>query len=160
MPNHSLNISIPRQAQSNWCWAAVAEVIDTFYAGAAQHRQCHIVNGVLQRNDCCVVPGSVRCDVPASLEDALKHISRWAGTHSFAQTWTHVDMELGKGRPVGVLVKLIGGGGHFVTITGNGTQANQVLTVDDPHQGRTTTTHAMLAKSFHGVWAATYDTRP
>jgi len=159
MPNVSLRLSMQQQAQTQWCWAAVAASIAGFYNSRSAHSQCSTVCAVLPDSSCCANGASPRCNVPDSLERALKYVTHWASTLQGSPTWIRIDQELSAHHPVGVLVRLLGGSGHFVAISGTGAAKSQVLTVEDPFQGRTTTTLAQYAKSAHGVWAETYFTR-
>ncbi len=149
------------QAQTCWCWAAVGASVATFYNAGTAHTQCKIVNAVISSTTCCRSGGTVTCNVPDRLEAALKHVGNWQTTSSGAEPWSSIDGELTAGHPVGVLIRLLGGSGHFLAIVGNGTSGNQLITTEDPsYHGRSTVIHSSLASSAHGVWQETYFTQP
>jgi hypothetical protein len=100
------------------------------------------------------------CNVQESLEDALKHTGNWQRKSSGAETWSNIDGELNAGQPVGVLIRGLGGAGHFLAVVGNATSRSQLLTTNDPYGGITTTKLSSLAGSAHGVWQETYFTKP
>ena len=160
MPNVTLQFSMQKQGQTQWCWAAVAVSTAAFYSGRTPHTQCAVVNAVLHATTCCAAGDSPQCDVPDSLKDALMHVGHLQQTVNGAATWAAIDRELQANQPVGVLIRLIGGGGHFLAISGNGTPANQAITVEDPYQGKSVTKWKLLQKSVHGQWFETYFTQP
>lgn len=149
-----------RQAQSQWCWAAVAASVAAFYNNGTSQTQCDLVNGVLGLSDCCTNGSSANCDVPASLKDALRRVGHWASSCAGAASWQDLDLEIHAGRPVAAQISLIGGGAHFVTIVGTGTPSDTKIIVEDPTGGRSTTKLNSYAKSAHGVWRETHFSQP
>ncbi len=157
---HQLPFNIQSPVQTQWSWAAVASSIAEFYSSRAVLSQCRIVNEVLGLKNCCLYGGSGVCNIPHFLEDALRHLSHWRDTSFASGSWDRIEQELKESRPIAVLIHLIGGGGHFVSIIGNGTLDSDLITVEDPYSGRTTTTRTRLGNAFHGSWSETYFTRP
>lgn len=159
-----LNLSPPfnmqRQRQSQWCWSAVATSTASFYNPNTPHTQCSVVNAILQLPICCCQNGSdIQCDVAHRLDQALQYVGHLRGRKLGAPTWTELNREIRNNRPVGVQISLLGGGAHFVAITG--TYRNQGITVADPKEQRTTTTKLKsFAKTDHGDWRETYFTSP
>src|SRR5579872_199896 len=69
--------SMQQQLESEWCWAAVAQAIKTFFSPNSAITQCTIAQPVLTMEqhitgatNCCENPTA--CNVPATLQDALK----------------------------------------------------------------------------------------
>jgi hypothetical protein len=160
MPNLSLAFSMQPQAQPNWCWAAVAASVASFYKSTSSHTQCKIVNAVLRSSTCCSNGSTPSCNIPASLEDALNHLCHCQKTSSGAEPWAVLDKELCADQPVGVLIKLLGGSGHFLVIVGNRTSSSDLIITEDPYHGRSTVKHSNLSASAHGIWQETYLTQP
>ena len=77
------------------------------------------------------------------------------------QPWVTCDAEIMARRPIAVRVESERRG-HAVAITGVGTAANDLITVDDPTWGRRTMRRDHFASNYLGEaqWTATFFTKP
>lgn len=55
----SLNFTMQKQTQTNWCWAAVSASVGNYY-GTGSWTQCGVATAALDRN-CCNQPGRATC---------------------------------------------------------------------------------------------------
>jgi hypothetical protein len=133
---------LPRQEQSNWCWAAVAVALHDYFK--SQHLdQCSLVQAVRAPTavDCCTHPSDSRCNAISAISSALAEIgiSRRSeppqpqGTLAFHT----IREDLERDRPLICLMSGVGAqGDHYVIIVGcflrNGVPW---LLVDDPAEG-------------------------
>lgn len=156
-----LALTIQKQKQDNWCWAAVAASTDAFYRGAAAQTQCQIASGELGGNpNCCTKPDD--CDRTSFLERALDkvgHLRGWSGPESYDKASEEIEAEC----PLGVRIQWNqGGGGHFVLVTGYD-ENRQVVTVKDPSNASTSiVAFQELQTSYLGLgfWTHSYFTKP
>src|SRR6185437_3941217 len=58
-----LDLHVPYQQESNWCWAATADGVAHFYDSSSTWTQCAIANSELGRTDCCGTGASGPCNV-------------------------------------------------------------------------------------------------
>lgn len=117
------------QLQSNWCWAAVAQVV-TEQQTRVRVRQCVMASELVadssDRNYCCTGtqgenPSDERdpdCDKPFYLDEALQHhgvLHNWfTGTVDESDTRSEVN----HGYPLALRIGWDNGGGHFILIHG------------------------------------------
>lgn len=140
--SNNLRLSIDKQLQSNWCWAAVSGSIAKFYDQTSGWTQCQIANTGLERTDCCGSGASnrTRCNTPWFLDRALgltaNFVQLLAAPDPLAQpmSFDAIRSEIDNGRAIGTRVGWNGGGGHFQAITGwtVGTGGEEYITVSDP----------------------------
>ena len=72
-PWKRLNLSMQRQLQDNWCWAAVSTSV-AHYFGKSDWTQCSVVGKEVGDSSCCANGSSAKCNVPWRLEKALKRV--------------------------------------------------------------------------------------
>ncbi len=162
-PAHSLNFTMYRQEQANWCWSAVAVSVSQFYSAASPwNSQCQLASQELGRT-CCPAGNDPHCDVPWYLDRALTRTNNYNTFGSGAAPFAGVQTEVSSGRPLGVRIGWSGGGGHFVVLSGYSTTAtNQYVTVEDPIFMQSTLTYAAFCTTYQGsgVWTHSFWTQP
>jgi hypothetical protein len=150
---------VQRQLQDNWCWAACAATVSTFFDAATQWTQCIVVNGELQECTCCDDGDTSACDRPWYLDRALKRTRNLAAPTKGRLKWRDVCAEIDAGRPVGARVGWSGGGGHFVLLTGcTDAGGKRLVSVEDPWSGRSTIAFDDFADRYKGTgrWTHSY----
>ena len=149
-----------RKEQSNWCWAACADMILHYY-GNASVRQCDLANWAFGVSDCCSVPSSSPCN--RTLRDS--QISQLFSAYGLQSSYTASPVPFGTlqfdidlDRPVQVAYSWRGGGGHVVVVTGWDTDAvGGFLRVNDPAVGPGVFYYSeLLDVDGQGVWDATW----
>lgn len=127
-----LAVPYVKQTQTQWCWAACAEMVARYH-GAADVKQCALANFLHGQTKCCASPGSAACNLPCSFE-GVGQVYNHLGINCISHTWPVnaqvVLRELNAGRPVEVGYAWSGGGGHVAVIYGV-TPAG-MLAVHDP----------------------------
>jgi len=153
-----------KQAQDNWCWAAVSVSVAAFYSPASTWTQPDLVSHGLKNPACATDGSSPACDISWALDKALgltKHLHTW--NNGVAPVHT-LRSELGAKRPIGCRIEWNGGGAHFVAITGyHDDGVNQGITVDDSCNGRSHVDLAAFPAVYHhhgGTWSHHYLTHP
>lgn len=136
------NVSLPvpqiAQEQTQWCWAACADMVVHYYGNTAA-RQCEFANWLFGQSNCCASPGSSACNRPCQINDVSRVFSRWGirsnysgGSVSFGTLRSEVDSS----RPVEVGYAWNGGGGHVALVTGwIVVSGGNALRVNDPAYG-------------------------
>ena len=128
-----LPIPYVEQTQSQWCWAACAEMVAR-YLGNTAVKQCELANILHERTNCCSAPGSSPCNRPTDFLGVIR-VYRHLDINCIGHTWPVnaqvVLRELTAGRPVEVGYLWAGGnGGHVAVIYG--VTAGGLLAVHDP----------------------------
>lgn len=159
--NVLLPLTMEPQAQTNWCWAAVASSVGNFLQDenpAGNLSQCEVAAAVLAGKDCCNDPDS--CNVDKLLEDALNAVGHMNGqpfsgptTFDSVKTLTSPPYSV----PIGVRVA-IGADGHFLLIVGflDDDERQWIHTADSCY-GPGTYDINEFASSYQGAtWTNTY----
>lgn len=167
-----VGLTVERQQQTQWCWAAVSNSVSHFYNAGSTWSQCTIVNAELGRTNCCTSGSSSACNKSWYLDRALRRVGcllTWAsGTLSFAT----VRSLLGAGRPPCARQGWSGGGGHFMAIvcvfegvvgalSGAGSTAKRVK-ISDPWYGDSIVDYTTFVSGYQGSgsWTHSYRTQP
>lgn len=147
-------LMLERQAESNWCWAAIAVSLGRFY-GTAALRQEELA--------ALLFPDKPR-NVEARLLDALRAVAchdHW--TPGRADPRKIVAM-LDAGRAPVVRLQWENGDSHFVVVDGYAANAGSVdLHLADPQGHHTLVAYPDFPKSYRGrraIWCETYWTGP
>ncbi len=155
-----LDIAPIMQLQTNWCWAACAQMVTAYY-GNDLAAQCDFANWNFSQNSCCVNGATAACDRPSSDPRITAVFSHWGinSTYAFAQvSYTAIQEQISVGHPVEIGWAWGQGGGHVVllvgsTIIGNG----QYVYINDPGTGQEMMTYADLQTAKGGgLWDATW----
>ena len=140
----SLNVHIPQQEQSNWCWVAVGSGIASFYDGTV-YPQCYVVTIVFTKihsgfnTNCCsptVDASQMPCNAESGADQALDNPRHhFAGNVLSPLDLAEITNQIDQGRPFAAGINWAGGGAHFVAITGYllvGTEHAPYVEVQDP----------------------------
>jgi Papain-like cysteine protease AvrRpt2 len=162
----TLPLNMQPQQQTEWCWAAVAVSVSLFYNSGSSWIQCSVVNSELNQSSCCQNGPSAVCNQPWYLDSALQrtgNLDHWVqGSASFSQS----SLEVKQGKPLGVRIGWLGGGGHFIAISGydDSNAAAPLAYVCDPNPGvgPSWVSYNTLVNSYQGSgqWTTCYYTRP
>jgi hypothetical protein len=119
-PPASVNFSVERQVQGNWCWAAVSSCVANYFTPGSW-TQCRVASAEMNAL-CCQDGGSDECDRTHFLERALARVGRFRAVRRVLPRST-VEAELRNGRPLPIRVGwnngAPNGGGHFLAIRGS-----------------------------------------
>lgn len=152
------------QQEDQWCWAAVAASVDTYFAPFASAPQCRIAAAVLGSGaDTCSNPQNH--NKPGKLQDALYAIGRYRTTRLGALSFDDLRAEIDSGRPVCVRIAWSGGGAHFVVLSGyheSTTTGVRTVDVSDPLYPNSTRLFEQFPSAYHGGgdWTATFFVNP
>ena len=158
--NCQLPFEMQEQQQGNWCWAAVAASVTTYWPTPRQWGQCDVVNAELTQTKCCAEGNCASCNVQHSLHSVLTRVQHLCNTVTNAISYEDVCAELDAERPLCARI-VTSELGHFVAITGYviGDPEQRVL-VDDPGlgRGRREVPYDTLRQDYSGggVWTHTY----
>ncbi len=164
--------SMQQQLESEWCWAAVAQAIKTFFSPTAELTQCRIAQPVLTveqsiaaATNCCENPAA--CNVPATLQDALNVTQNLNKIVDSSVPFDQVKSELTDGHPIGVRIQWSNGQAHFIAIDGYrefSSGAQQVLVADPlmPNGSASYIYYEDLVDFYDqdGAWSATFLVHP
>jgi Papain-like cysteine protease AvrRpt2 len=131
-----LDMRIPHQQQTNWCWAAVAVGIKDAYRDGPL-KQCALATSIFGQQ-CCDPGINPSCDVPHTLEEPLGRNFVSVSDDPSVRTRDFIRRNIKQdGRPVAVrLGATNGGAGHFVAIVGYRSIGSEFFVhIDDPHFG-------------------------
>lgn len=149
-----LRIPLRSQEQSQWCWAACAQMVIRYH-GTSKLRQCQLANGLFDLSGCCKMPGSARCNRPCSIQQVSQVYDQW-GIQTIRRTSTvsfeTIVSEIEASRPVQVGLRWNTEGGHVVLVRGwNGAKR---LRVNDPaDRGSRWVDYAYLKSAYgRGNW--------
>ena len=153
----TLNVSLVKQTQNQWCWAACTAMIARFL-GMVEPKQCELANFLFGRTNCCQAPGSTTCNKPAQVQEIVKvykHLGiKLTGPDKPLLADT-VKKELDAGRPFEVGYLWNGGGGHVAIVYGYTPQG--LVLVHDPWYGTGSITYNRLRLAYGmGVWFVSY----
>jgi hypothetical protein len=157
--HHIPGFHVPRQEQTNWCWAAVAAGVAAHYGAVWQ--QCDIAGLELGQHCCTAGKNSGVCNVPYFLDLALTRVGHFETMKDTAVPLSpYVIAEISADRPLGVRVGWGGAGddGHFLAIAGYSTIGEQFVDVEDPWWSASTVPYAVLRSAYQGdgSWTHTY----
>ena len=152
-----LDVPYFQQEQSEWCWAACAQMVAA-YLGNVNVRQCELANFLHGQTSCCQVPDSDACNQPCPYEgigQVYGHLSVNCISDAFPEIAQVIQRELLAGRPVEVGFLWFGGGGHVALIRGSTAQG--VYAVHDPAFGTGLVTYLSLYTAYgQGRWAYSF----
>jgi len=131
-------VNVPQitQEQSEWCWAACAQMVLRYY-GNSSVRQCDLAAKLFGQG-CCEDPGSTLCNQPAQVQDIAGIYSDWGRPSkpkyvSSSVPFSTLQAELNAQRPVEVGFIWNKGTGHQAIVCGWGVDSTgPLLLVNDP----------------------------
>ena len=117
-----INVPQIKQEQSNWCWAACAEMILRYYDGSVI-RQCEFANELFGETLCCLMPSSPDCNRPCRKKDvsrlySSKHIYSKLVEETIPFSKLRSEINAGCLVEVAYLWENSGGTGHVVIVRG------------------------------------------
>jgi hypothetical protein len=153
-----LNVPYFRQEQSEWCWAACAQMV-AGYLDNPNVQQCELANFLHKQTDCCDVPDSEACNQPCPYQgigQVYSHLRINCISDPFPENAQVILRELLAGRPVEVGYLWLGGGGHVALIRGI-TDDGNYYAVHDPAFGSGPVTPLYLYTAYgSGRWAYSF----
>lgn len=156
----SLNVPQIAQEQTQWCWAACADMVLHYY-GNTGIRQCELANWLFGLPGCCSNPSSSLCNRPCQVADVSRVFMNYGvrssggnGTVSFST----LQFELNGDRPVEVAYSWNGGGGHVAIVRGwDQNSTGPFLRVNDPAYGSGGVYYSDLLTAYGlGTWFYTW----
>jgi hypothetical protein len=131
LPGDGLGILLITQTQTNWCWAACAQMVCGFYRPTVPVTQCQIVTAALgPACGCCAAPSSGPCNVTQATDQISALWNLLSITGSFegnAASPQDVAASIHAGRPIECGVNWTGGGGHVILVTGANVDSSGTL---------------------------------
>jgi len=165
----TLSLSVQKQFQSNWGWAAIAASTARFYNPTHTATQCSLANYAFAQTTCCVNGASSLCNQPYSLEQALRHVDHLNMSIQGALSAAQIIQEIDARRPLIALIQWNGGGSHYVMIHGYNTDTtvpgsvapSTTISIADPWYGDTVIALADFPARYKtgGTWSKSYTTR-
>lgn len=154
--------TMQHQAQTNWCWAAVASSVATFRNAGTTWTQCKIVNAELGRADCCTNGSSATCNKPWYLDKALTRVGHFVNGTAGVKTKEQIRNFILNDNALVVAVQWTGGGGHALAITGD-RQAGTTyyVTAADPWYGKSDVVYDTFKTQYQGsgTWIESHETK-
>jgi hypothetical protein len=143
-PPDVLPVSIKHQCMSNWCWAAVAELVSALLDNPPRS-QCEIATASLSGKACCPCPDAKHpcnsaCNTTHNIEGVLgPRLGAVSHSNSYPPDGPVIDFdtvshEIGDSRrPIVCRVQLADGSGwHYVAIIGVITTTPSQIRICDP----------------------------
>lgn len=155
-----------QRPNANWCWAAVASSVDSFFTPRSFSAQCAVSRLVHGHSKCCDVPTPDECDQPDSLTTALKKVRHHKSTLSRPLSLADVLDEIDNDRVVCVRIvwRDSTNGAHFVVISAYGLAASgdHWLVIDDPLYGQSYMPYSQFRDDYRGegFWSDSYRVKP
>ena len=160
-----INVPQIKQEQSNWCWAACAEMVLSYYDAPAT-QQCKFANKILGKTECCLEPVSPDCNKPCRKEDISKLYSSNYISSKFVGnvvSFSKLQSEIEADRPVEVAHFWGDNGktGHLVIIRGWCVDGKEEFVYindpgDSPGEDRIITYYELLTPYGQGNWTWTW----
>ena len=148
-----LNVPYRAQEQTQWCWAACAEMIMLFL-GINHLRQCNIAALEFGAN-CCVMPGSSVCNRPWYVDRPLHRQSIQCYFFNSAINFASVQNEVNVNQPPIVNYQWTNGGGHVAVLSGYYDDGD--IYILDPWYGAGARNYQFVLNGYGlGQWAYTY----
>jgi hypothetical protein len=131
---------LPRQEQSNWCWAAISVALARYFH-SQQRTQCGLVQSTIDPPglDCCATPDNPACNVVEVISAVLQRIdvprraapAQPQGTISYDE----IKQDIADDRPVICLMSGLGGEHYLVIVGWFLREGMPWLRIDDPAVG-------------------------
>jgi hypothetical protein len=159
----TLDIDVPHQKQTLWCWCAVTVGVSRFFEPTFALSQCETAARVLLVKDACMRPTDDDVDRMFDLRLALGTFGRVERVIDEPLSFEDVEREIQALRPVGVQILFQDSGRmHFTIIRGCRRVAGErILVIDDPQFDESESSYERF-RSFYrgdGEWQRSYITR-
>ncbi len=156
-------VSLPLRQQPqemlNWCWAAIAASLSSYY-GTGWALQCNLATFLLNQR-CCLQPPPAACNQTQSLVIATETVGVLREMVPAAATFAQVMQEINARQPLAAnIVWQAGGAAHAVNIYGYQTPG-QIL-IGDPRFGDHLVAYAWFPAHYQGggEWNQSLYTEP
>jgi hypothetical protein len=106
------------QKMENWCWAAVAVSLKSFYDPTSELTQGDIVATTLDLPICKITPTPAICDQPYDLIAVLTDLGLLQKVIESPVEADTIIQEIDAGRPLCCQIDYGGQGGHFIVLHG------------------------------------------
>ena len=158
----SQNRNVPQipQEQTEWCWAACAQMVLQFYGTDVQ--QCSLASQLFGIPNCCSKPAPELCKNPAQVPDiASVFTDNGRSAPTFVDdnvTFETLQSEINENRPVEIGFDWGNDNGHQVLVCGWRIDAvGPLLLVNDPLYGCGPVYYVNLVAAYGwGVWRWTW----
>lgn len=131
-----LALTMRKQMQSDWCWAAVTEGVSGFYGAPGSWTQCSIADAALGRQDCCTTGASDpnRCNRQHYLDVALDVVGHFGRVEPRRLTFPEIVNEIQSRRPLCCRIEWGDRNGHFLCVIDGflGPSGDAYLRISDP----------------------------
>ncbi len=158
---------IEQQRLSNWCWAACAVSISTFYEGMKIMTQSDLVASILKIPACATGKPIPACNKTLDLEIVLDRIRHLDGDPvEVPLSADNLNASLKRGKPVGCQMDIPGIGGHAVIVVGGrfDSMGRLFVRVADPSDGSINSMSFVSLRNNYrstgGRWIRSYFTKP
>jgi hypothetical protein len=162
-----LNFQIESQSQDQWCWAAVAASVCTFYNDETAPTQCGLANQFLFSAGCCQDGASDDCNIPFALDIVLNKLGHLVQPARGVVPFEDLDHEIAVNQQP-VVARIMFSDlvtAHFVVVIGSALDegGTQVVKVADPSEAAgnvTSIPYATLVNDYRpgATWEQTYFT--
>jgi len=156
------SLSVPQinQEQTQWCWAACADMVLHYY-GNSGVRQCDFANWLFGQTGCCASPSSPVCNQPCAVNDVQRVYTQWgilSAPSSGTVPFSTLEFEINGDRPVEVAYAWTGGGGHVAVVSGWDRNATgPFVRINDPAYGSGGVYYSDLLTAYGlGTWFYTW----
>jgi hypothetical protein len=161
---HGPPLVMQTQAQTNWCWAAVAASTAFAYHPGTTWTQCALADAELGgASGCCQNGSTAACNQQHELSLALSRAQVLHQMITGKVTFPTLQNELNANRPVGWRIKWDGDGAHFAAIYCWAIDAGtQWLGIEDPGSEESALAMEELDNGDYGdggTWTHTYLTQ-
>ncbi|MBR8279063.1 papain-like cysteine protease family protein [Burkholderia vietnamiensis] len=139
----TVEIAIQQQERTQWCWAAVAMGVSTFFDASRPWTQCSIATRVTGGACCGPRQDDDGCDIPEPLEAVLESVGVTTQRFDVFDITAIAHEIVNENRPVAIRVEWTDSGhvgeGHYIVISGVESTAEfasiQYVKVMDPLYG-------------------------
>jgi Papain-like cysteine protease AvrRpt2 len=159
-------VDVPHQAQTLWCWCAVAVGVHRFFEPGFAAEQCQAASTILQAGDACAAPASPDFNKTFKLSVALERLGNLdppVVEDAIASiAFNDVRAQIDRGRPMCARVEWPDRRGHFVVIEGYRPGPQPMVAVHDPDDpGELSIDFEALRSAYRGdgTWTHAYRTR-
>ena len=158
----SIDFTMQRQTESEWCWAATSTSVAHFYKPSSAWTQCKVANKIKGRSDCCGKGASGPCNEGDSLGDALQVVGHYVEEDGEPASFSDVQAQIAARLPFCARIAWSGGGAHFMAIVGYDATEGEYMTIADPIYGVSVYDYATYRDAYRhsGTWTTSYPTKP
>mgnify|MGYP001799770388 CR=1 FL=1 len=153
-----LEMEVPQQEMSNWCWAALSVGLSSYYHQEVLSQE-YIVHQLLEVPEKGSTPDDYNKEY--RLDFAFQFVNVFSHWSLGKPSFDRIKVEINQGRPIGVRIQWYKGGAHYVLLTGYKDEDRSVK-IEDPMRGKFYMKMDDFPKEFRNggaVWAETFWTQ-